>query len=88
AKSCYSKYGSYTGLCIFALFTIFSITTGVLTVCLTYPNNRNTTCELTFQRSAHHQIEYDSSPRYSAVGDLNHDGYQDIIVVNSGADHL
>ncbi|CAF1034096.1 unnamed protein product [Adineta steineri] len=83
-----SKYRSYAGVCAFAIFTCLSIIAGVLIVCLTYPKNTNNICELTFERSAQYQIEYDSNPRYSAVGDLNHDGYQDIIVVNSGADNL
>jgi hypothetical protein len=33
-------------------------------------------------------MSYDSHPRYLAVGDFNNDGYQDIVVANSGTDNV
>ena len=42
-------------------------------------------CRHTFMRSSEQVNEFDSDPRHVAVGDLNHDGYLDIVIANSGS---
>ncbi|UJR24186.1 hypothetical protein I4U23_027152 [Adineta vaga] len=46
------------------------------------------TCQPTFKPSAERLITHDARTRQAAVGDLNNDGYLDIVVVNSGTDSI
>jgi len=46
------------------------------------------TCQFTFKQSVEGALNYDSRPYRVAVGDLNEDGYMDIVVANSGTDNI
>ncbi|CAF3699203.1 unnamed protein product [Rotaria sp. Silwood1] len=85
------RYGSirtFFAVLAFVIFTILSITIGVLTVYLTSPTEQNIKCRFIFKRSVSHSITYDSSPQHVAVGHFNNDSYLDFVVANSGSDSI
>ncbi|CAF4034889.1 unnamed protein product, partial [Adineta steineri] len=79
-----SNFWSIVGVCALVIFTFLSIAVSVTIVCVTLSKQSDKKCELNFQRSAKYELDYEPRPRYISVSDFDKDGYQDIVVANSG----
>ncbi|CAF3821681.1 unnamed protein product [Adineta steineri] len=83
-----SNFWSIVGVCALVIFTFLSIAVSVTIVCVTLSKQSDKKCELNFQRSAKYELDYEPRPRYISVSDFDKDGYQDIVVANSGTNNI
>ncbi|CAF1436736.1 unnamed protein product [Adineta steineri] len=79
---------SWKSFVTFGIFTIISMITAILVVCLTTPGKRDNPCPIIYKTMPDNLVNQNSRPQSVASGEFNGDGKIDIVVVNTGIDSM